>query len=185
MDAPSGTTAQRPGSPATGSLYFDTDLGSLVSYNGTEWASVGGGGLELDEFTNEYYSTLHMYVNSDQCKGEPCGGCAEASQMCSSTTKYNSLMARFVGNCCQCYGQQGCGAVGPCSCVWWRPPGGSAITVPGEVQFCYRGGMGGIVPTYPTLSLDLAVIENFLAGQTINKILGIPFVAIKVCFILL
>ena len=44
MDAPSGTTAQRPSSPATGSIYFDTDLGSLISYNGTDWAAVGGGG---------------------------------------------------------------------------------------------------------------------------------------------
>jgi len=42
MDAPSGTTAQRPSSPATGSIYFDTDEGSLISYNGTDWASVGG-----------------------------------------------------------------------------------------------------------------------------------------------
>jgi hypothetical protein len=44
MDAPSGTTANRPASPATGSLYFDTDLGSLISYNGSDWAAVGGGG---------------------------------------------------------------------------------------------------------------------------------------------
>jgi len=43
MDAPSGNTASRPGSPATGSLYFDTDLGSLISYNGSDWAAVGGG----------------------------------------------------------------------------------------------------------------------------------------------
>lgn len=42
MDAPSGNTASRPGSPATGSLYFDTDLGSLISYNGSDWAAVGG-----------------------------------------------------------------------------------------------------------------------------------------------
>ena len=44
LDAPSGNTASRPGSPATGSIYFDTDEGSLVAYNGTDWASVGGGG---------------------------------------------------------------------------------------------------------------------------------------------
>ena len=34
---PSGTTANRPASPSTGTLYFDTDEGKLVSYNGTEW----------------------------------------------------------------------------------------------------------------------------------------------------
>lgn len=43
LDAPSGTTANRPGSPATGSLYFDTDEGSLLSYDGASWAAVGGG----------------------------------------------------------------------------------------------------------------------------------------------
>ena len=35
--APTGTTAQRPSSPSTGMLFFDTDEGKLVSYNGTEW----------------------------------------------------------------------------------------------------------------------------------------------------
>ena len=50
MDAPSGTTAQRPASPATGSIYFDTDLGSLVSYDGAAWAAVGGGaGLDIED----------------------------------------------------------------------------------------------------------------------------------------
>ena len=34
---PSGNTASRPASPSTGTLYFDTDEGKLVSYNGTEW----------------------------------------------------------------------------------------------------------------------------------------------------
>jgi len=37
LTIPSGTTAQRPGSPNTGHIFFDTDLGTVVSYNGTEW----------------------------------------------------------------------------------------------------------------------------------------------------
>ena len=37
VTAPSGTTANRPSSPATGQLYFDTDEGTLVAYSGTEW----------------------------------------------------------------------------------------------------------------------------------------------------
>jgi len=37
LTAPSGTTAQRPASPNTGHIFFDTDLGKLVAYNGTEW----------------------------------------------------------------------------------------------------------------------------------------------------
>jgi len=52
MDAPSGNTASRPGSPATGSIYFDTDLGSLISYDGSAWSAVGGSGaLEVDDIT--------------------------------------------------------------------------------------------------------------------------------------
>ena len=37
LTAPSGNTASRPASPATGQLYFDTDEGTLVAYNGTDW----------------------------------------------------------------------------------------------------------------------------------------------------
>jgi hypothetical protein len=37
LTAPSGTTAQRPGSPATGQLFFDTDEGTIVSFDGTDW----------------------------------------------------------------------------------------------------------------------------------------------------
>lgn len=48
---PSGTTACRP-TGATGSLYFDTDEGSLVAHNGTDWAAVGGaGGVEGIDLT--------------------------------------------------------------------------------------------------------------------------------------
>lgn len=34
---PSGSTVLRPGTPAVGQMYFDTDLGSIVIYNGTNW----------------------------------------------------------------------------------------------------------------------------------------------------
>jgi len=37
LKIPSGTTALRPGSPSTGQLYFDTDEGSLIVYDGTDW----------------------------------------------------------------------------------------------------------------------------------------------------
>ena len=39
----SGTTAQRPGSPAAGQLRYNTTLGKFEGYNGTAWSSVGGG----------------------------------------------------------------------------------------------------------------------------------------------
>lgn len=34
---PSGATGSRPGSPTTGSMFFDTTEGKLVTYSGTGW----------------------------------------------------------------------------------------------------------------------------------------------------
>lgn len=39
----SGTTAQRPGTPATAQLRFNTTLTRFEGYNGTAWTAVGGG----------------------------------------------------------------------------------------------------------------------------------------------
>jgi len=44
----SGTTLQRPVSPATGMIWFNTTLNSFEGYNGTAWSSVGG----ADAFTS-------------------------------------------------------------------------------------------------------------------------------------
>jgi len=41
---PSGTTAQRDGSPAAGYIRFNSEEGEFEGYNGTAWAAVGGGG---------------------------------------------------------------------------------------------------------------------------------------------
>ena len=40
---PSGTVAQRPGSPAAGMFRFNADDTTFEGYNGTVWGSVGGG----------------------------------------------------------------------------------------------------------------------------------------------
>lgn len=40
---PTGTTAQRDGSPATGYFRFNTSIGKFEGHNGTAWGSVGGG----------------------------------------------------------------------------------------------------------------------------------------------
>lgn len=37
LTIPSGTTAQRPGSPQEGWIRFNTDLGVMEAYNGTSW----------------------------------------------------------------------------------------------------------------------------------------------------
>ena len=43
LQIPVGTTAQRPGSPSTGDLRFNSTLGSAEIYNGSSFAAVGGG----------------------------------------------------------------------------------------------------------------------------------------------
>lgn len=43
LDIPAGTTAQRPGSPNSGMIRFNTSLSQYEGYNGTAWASIGGG----------------------------------------------------------------------------------------------------------------------------------------------
>ena len=44
----SGTTAQRPASPSTGMIWFNTEINSFEGYNGTAWSPVGG--AAADEF---------------------------------------------------------------------------------------------------------------------------------------
>lgn len=43
MKIPTGTTAQRHGSPTAGHLRFNTDTNSAEIYNGSSFTSVGGG----------------------------------------------------------------------------------------------------------------------------------------------
>jgi hypothetical protein len=40
---PSGTEAQRNGSPAAGNFRFNTDVAKFEGYNGTAWGSIGSG----------------------------------------------------------------------------------------------------------------------------------------------
>lgn len=43
LDLPVGTTAQRPASPNSGMIRFNTTLNQFEGYNGTAWSQVGGG----------------------------------------------------------------------------------------------------------------------------------------------
>ena len=49
---PDGTQAQRPGTPLTGMLRFNTDLDSFEGYDGVEWGEIGGGGSLPDQTGN-------------------------------------------------------------------------------------------------------------------------------------
>ena len=43
LDLPVGTTAQRPGSPNSGMIRFNTSLVTFEGYDGTAWGAIGGG----------------------------------------------------------------------------------------------------------------------------------------------
>jgi hypothetical protein len=61
---PSGTEAQRDGSPAAGYIRFNSDSGSFEGYDGTAWGSIGGGASaggaiyeNTDDITDDYTLT--------------------------------------------------------------------------------------------------------------------------------
>lgn len=45
LTVPIGTTAQRPATPATGMVRFNTTTSTLEQYDGSSWVSVGGGAV--------------------------------------------------------------------------------------------------------------------------------------------
>lgn len=62
---PTGTQAQRDGTPATGYFRFNTTVSKFEGYNGTSWGSVGGGAtgggsdavfIENDQTVNNNYT---------------------------------------------------------------------------------------------------------------------------------
>lgn len=67
---PDGTQAQRPGTPLTGMLRFNTDLDSFEGYNGSDWGSIGGGatGGGTDEvfYENDQTVTADHTVTSNR-----------------------------------------------------------------------------------------------------------------------
>jgi hypothetical protein len=43
LDLPVGTTAERPGTPSSGMVRFNSTLGQFEGHNGTAWGQLGGG----------------------------------------------------------------------------------------------------------------------------------------------
>lgn len=43
IDIPAGTTAQRPGTPSSGMIRFNTTLSQFEGHNGSAWGQLGGG----------------------------------------------------------------------------------------------------------------------------------------------
>lgn len=59
-----GTQAQRPGTPVSGMLRFNTDTLSFEGYNGTAWSSVGGANVTNDTTTSSTLYPLFASVTS-------------------------------------------------------------------------------------------------------------------------
>ena len=47
LKLPAGSDAQRPGSPVSGDFRFNTDLGGIEYYTGTEWLAMGLGNADI------------------------------------------------------------------------------------------------------------------------------------------
>ena len=65
FDLPTGTTAQRPGTPNSGMVRFNTDSAQYEGYNGVVWSSIGGGAqgggadkvfVETDQVVSQSYT---------------------------------------------------------------------------------------------------------------------------------
>jgi hypothetical protein len=67
LGVPNGTQAERPGTPASGQIRFNSDVSEFEGYNGTEWDSIGGGSEIQSETTSavSFYPTLTDLTSGD------------------------------------------------------------------------------------------------------------------------
>jgi len=78
FDLPAGTTAQRPGSPNSGWVRFNTDTGQYEGYTGALWSSIGGGarggGADSVFFENDQTVTTSytLTTNKNAVTAGPC-----------------------------------------------------------------------------------------------------------------
>ena len=71
LDLPVGTTAQRPGSPSSGMIRFNSSTTGFEGYNGTAWGSLGGagatgGGSDLVFFENDQTVTTNYTLTTSK-----------------------------------------------------------------------------------------------------------------------
>ena len=84
INLPSGTTAQRPGSPTAGMIRYNTTLNEVEIYSGTEWQTPSTSGVEAEggfvfdtniggiPYRIHYFSTKFKYLSRDS--GNATGG---------------------------------------------------------------------------------------------------------------
>lgn len=63
---PTGTTAQRSGSPTTGMLRFNTNLGSFEGYDGSNWGGIGGAQAGGAIVTNKTTASVSYTIASGE-----------------------------------------------------------------------------------------------------------------------
>jgi len=61
---PTGTEAERDGSPVAGYLRFNSDATSIEGYNGTDWGSIGGGATEDAIYENSDTIAVDITIGS-------------------------------------------------------------------------------------------------------------------------
>jgi len=70
VDIPTGTTAQREGTPTQGVLRYNTTDGAFEGYNGSVWTSVGGGatggGADQVFYENDQTVTTDYTITTNQ-----------------------------------------------------------------------------------------------------------------------
>jgi len=66
---PDGTTGERPASPSAGMLRFNTTENEFEGYDGTEWGSIGGGGVQYTFHTSNYTASAGEGVLADTTGG--------------------------------------------------------------------------------------------------------------------
>jgi len=70
LTLPDGTTGQRPGTPATGDVRFNTTIIQFEGYNGTAWGTIGGGakggGVDQVFFENDQTVTTNYTLTSNK-----------------------------------------------------------------------------------------------------------------------
>lgn len=89
-----GNTSQRPGSPTSGMLRFNTQTSEFEGYNGTAWASVGGAAIVNDTSTSSNVFPLFanatsgtaatVYTSNAKLLYKPSTGELQASEMVAS-----------------------------------------------------------------------------------------------------
>jgi len=66
---PTGTTAERPTSPSAGMLRFNETENVFEGYDGVEWGSIGGGGVQYTFHTSNYTASSGEGVLADTSAG--------------------------------------------------------------------------------------------------------------------